>query len=528
MFALGGNSTQTSLASILTTSIKSIDSADKAETIEQEPEAATFNQVQADNSSSLVRGYGTFDVHASQPSQNPKLETTSRSEQNTAGPTTSQRLRPSTVSQRLYQFIRNHMPRRQKSLQGSHLVRIAPNMRDSSTMSDSSTMRDSSTMTDSSSMTDYPRRRSSQSENVRMPLSSPTALNTGLTASISHKDPADQEINRLRDDIRLMKERLQAKRREATLRSNARNARKSFSSNDSYSYQGAGIVAPQFEESVAPKVPQHQLEQNFIEAQSIRSSSDTSIRHHLRSLDLSHSIADRHVAQTETDQEVAEQDSLKTPVSDANTESIPLLHKSSTNLLPLKVEDKTVSDLSSSHRTPRGDSSSGTPQRQSPELEQHTVKSHPNTNDEDSMLPFRGYEGAAQLLAKKDYGNVDELNDMLQENFSLIAKDEYSWLHELDEIGYTREEMAELLLEDKNDSPWIYFKQKEISETQITPVFHLPACVHQGGQSLSRSPGLIAAVPEDHTPALSWPAEEDDMKRVVAELCGFAGIVPNS
>ncbi|KAI4276398.1 MAG: hypothetical protein L6R38_005681 [Xanthoria sp. 2 TBL-2021] len=45
----------------------------------------------------------------------------------------------------------------------------------------------------------------------------------------------------------------------------------------------------------------------------------------------------------------------------------------------------------------------------------------------------------------------------LAKNFTSAASSDYEWLHKLDEAGFSKHEIAELLLENINDSPWIYF-----------------------------------------------------------------------
>src|SRR5262249_32473898 len=55
----------------------------------------------------------------------------------------------------------------------------------------------------------------------------------------------------------------------------------------------------------------------------------------------------------------------------------------------------------------------------------------------------------------------------------------HEWLHELDNIGYSKREIAELLLEDVNDSPWIYFTPQIPHGSRVQKPFHVPGCAHQ-------------------------------------------------
>jgi hypothetical protein len=128
-------------------------------------------------------------------------------------------------------------------------------------------------------------------------------------------------------------------------------------------------------------------------------------------------------------------------------------------------------------------------------------------------------------------GDVKALEDLLITRFEEVAKDEYSWLHELDVIGYSRNDLAELLMEKTNDAPWIYFERQRISYPDITPGGHIPNCVHKSPQSLSSSVTLITTPSDNHTLVLSGlgGAEEiESLRRVISELCGLAGVAPIS
>jgi hypothetical protein len=122
-----------------------------------------------------------------------------------------------------------------------------------------------------------------------------------------------------------------------------------------------------------------------------------------------------------------------------------------------------------------------------------------------------------------DCHNPEAVRNILMNRFDYIATGEYSWLRELDEVGYTRDEIAELLLEDANDAPWIYFEPGEFSHVEIKPGIHLSGCVHQSNFSdLSISDRTL--LPSGS----SRLAREKGIRRAVQELCGIAGVVPVS
>jgi hypothetical protein len=111
------------------------------------------------------------------------------------------------------------------------------------------------------------------------------------------------------------------------------------------------------------------------------------------------------------------------------------------------------------------------------------------------------------------------LRILLKRQFDEVATGEYSWIKELDDAGYSCREIADILFQDANDSPWIYFEPRKFDP----PVYprgkvHVQGCVHCcfEDQTMSKEPH-----PSPH-PGGETEAEE------VQELCGLAGITPTS
>lgn len=77
----------------------------------------------------------------------------------------------------------------------------------------------------------------------------------------------------------------------------------------------------------------------------------------------------------------------------------------------------------------------------------------------------------------------------LSKNFGSAATSDFTWLQELDEAGYSVREIAELLLEDIKDSPWIHFSPQMHPKSPIRIDFHISDCAHQ--ISLSTKPASI-------------------------------------
>ena len=115
-------------------------------------------------------------------------------------------------------------------------------------------------------------------------------------------------------------------------------------------------------------------------------------------------------------------------------------------------------------------------------------------------------------------GNVDAIRGINERHFDAVAADDFEWLQELKSLGYGNRDIAELLLDDMNKSLWIYFSQPTPQDTAILREFHVSSCIHDGGKKADLAPKLIVEPLENN----------EDMKRLIAEYCGLAGVVPKS
>jgi hypothetical protein len=123
----------------------------------------------------------------------------------------------------------------------------------------------------------------------------------------------------------------------------------------------------------------------------------------------------------------------------------------------------------------------------------------------------------AEALQTRKIGIVRAL---LSKQLKRVAVGDFAWIKELDTAGYTTAEIAQLLIEEKTDSPWITFTPQTV-ETDASPVcdpeFHVRRCIH-GSETCQ--PGRW----QDSVSSL----ESEDFVQRVQELCGIAGIVPSS
>lgn len=115
------------------------------------------------------------------------------------------------------------------------------------------------------------------------------------------------------------------------------------------------------------------------------------------------------------------------------------------------------------------------------------------------------------------------IRTLLKKQFDLVAKDNYAWLYELHEAGYSWREMAELLLEEADYAPWIPFEPSQLGHADINPGTHLLRCIHQFSTNDSEIP--LQNLDMSTADVLK---KNEEAKRAVQELCGLAGISPMS
>ncbi|KAF2184514.1 hypothetical protein K469DRAFT_175914 [Zopfia rhizophila CBS 207.26] len=154
--------------------------------------------------------------------------------------------------------------------------------------------------------------------------------------------------------------------------------------------------------------------------------------------------------------------------------------------------------------------------------------------------PFRTYKEGLREFVKPDIfpetleaslsgGRVEEVKRLLDEHFGSVARGEFIWLLELRDHGYKTEEIAQLLMNEKNDSPWIYFEPRDLPREAIIPSHHQPFCVHTGGQDVRLGSDSILSTTsgdkKDHR--ASWASDDESLTHL-EELCGLAGIAPNT
>ncbi|KAF8860775.1 hypothetical protein BDZ45DRAFT_724295 [Acephala macrosclerotiorum] len=123
-------------------------------------------------------------------------------------------------------------------------------------------------------------------------------------------------------------------------------------------------------------------------------------------------------------------------------------------------------------------------------------------------------------------GDVVAVTKMLSTRFGEVAQLEFEWLHELLDIGSSFEEMATLLIDGEQASPWVILDHR-ISISSLPSIgFHQPHCVHSGGQKLDTAPRAINST--SRKTEASSATDYIGIRKVISELCGIAGSIPLS
>ena len=163
----------------------------------------------------------------------------------------------------------------------------------------------------------------------------------------------------------------------------------------------------------------------------------------------------------------------------------------------------------------------------------HQDSESPRFIDTSELDPFDGSAPrpseywSTKLENILDTGNLPFTRNLLHEHFELVASDKFAWLHELRDLGYSSDEIAEVLLNERNDSPWIYFKPRSKPPKSVVTNLHQPCCVHQSVPStqdatVTKESNLSSTELVENR----YSSASEDTMYVMEELCGLAGISP--
>ncbi|KAJ3474009.1 hypothetical protein NLG97_g10034 [Lecanicillium saksenae] len=130
-------------------------------------------------------------------------------------------------------------------------------------------------------------------------------------------------------------------------------------------------------------------------------------------------------------------------------------------------------------------------------------------------------------LAKNDRSAVEEL---IFKDIGAISVGKYFWLKELKGLGVSDADMAELVLQEYNNSPWVVDKGiesiKKLPASKPRFNHHIPGCIHSipwdGGEGVddgSSTTSLLHGVPPSSF-------QDMDIASQLQSQCGLGGVMP--
>ena len=133
-----------------------------------------------------------------------------------------------------------------------------------------------------------------------------------------------------------------------------------------------------------------------------------------------------------------------------------------------------------------------------------------------------------QLSVALGTNDTELVRDLLSYKFGTVASGPWAWLSELKELNYSVSDIAELLLEQQNESPWIYYEPWLGVDQDLQIGLHMEGCVHKGGRSLSEEQSHILPNISTHRRSFehSTAGCERSLRDNVVSLCGLAGVSP--
>lgn len=137
-----------------------------------------------------------------------------------------------------------------------------------------------------------------------------------------------------------------------------------------------------------------------------------------------------------------------------------------------------------------------------------------------------------KVLATKDTTKIEKL---IQDDFYSISSGKYAWLKELKALGVSDEDMAELVLDEHDACPWIFYEEEASSEglqgKELLLGHHLHDCAHR--LQLRQEEGLLGiSSPPSEADSIVHPSPYSFRNVEVAtklhRRCGLAGVAPIS
>ncbi|CAD0093851.1 unnamed protein product, partial [Aureobasidium mustum] len=105
---------------------------------------------------------------------------------------------------------------------------------------------------------------------------------------------------------------------------------------------------------------------------------------------------------------------------------------------------------------------------------------------------------------------------LLEDEFEAVTqpRSAFEWIREPLAMGFTPTEVVELIIEERDEAPWIRYDLPVLELLPMDIAYHRPGCFHNPDPSVSSRDS------EDRTPTL------ETISRIVSEMCGLGGVIP--
>ncbi|KAF2725238.1 hypothetical protein K431DRAFT_216185 [Polychaeton citri CBS 116435] len=129
---------------------------------------------------------------------------------------------------------------------------------------------------------------------------------------------------------------------------------------------------------------------------------------------------------------------------------------------------------------------------------------------------------ASDLETLLNTSSLEKVHEVLESSFETLATGSWLWLTELASLGYSRLDIARFLVEQREQSPWIYFEPWITAMKLPDNRFHIHRCVHE---DLHQRPNTIQSSLGCATHSL---VDIHTLRRTLSSLCGLAGVIPDT
>ncbi|KAK8218528.1 hypothetical protein IWZ01DRAFT_493227 [Phyllosticta capitalensis] len=209
-------------------------------------------------------------------------------------------------------------------------------------------------------------------------------------------------------------------------------------------------------------------------------------------------------------------------------------------VLPLTTEKAREEALSvSSGKVKEAESSSqmrqGEPKSESPSVRRSITSpldfpDSPPSRDpkhHDKTVLFSCEENFQRLLRA---GEPSRVKQFMQDHPEVLDEEKFAWVQELLDFGCSSDEVVDLLISRAQDSPWIYFEQREILDARPRIDWHIRSCPHTKlvEDDLDDSPLPTDTENLSRTSSLTSSSGYSGVKNKVEGLCGLGGISPST